>query len=68
MINFRVNLQILIVFWWIGAIAAVIAILLPVYLHFFIIGVFGWSIVILTTGLIIFEIKRTKLENKNKTS
>jgi hypothetical protein len=67
LITFKINLQILIVFWWIGAMAAVIAILLPVYVHFLIVGILGWSIIILTTGLIIFKIKKTKLRTKKKT-
>ena len=48
--------------------AAVIAILLPVYVHFLIVGILGWSIIILTTGLIIFKIKKTQLRTKKKTS
>ena len=46
-----------------GAVAAVIAFLLPIYIHYIIIGVIGWSIVILTR-LIIYEIKRIKVEDK----
>jgi FtsH-binding integral membrane protein len=63
-----INLQILIVFWWIGAIAAAIALAIPNYPHYVIVGSVGWSVVIVTSGLIVYEIKRIKEEDKKKST
>jgi hypothetical protein len=63
-----INLQILIVFWWIGAIVAGIALAIPNYWHYVTVGSIGWSVVIVTSGLIIYEIKRIKEEDKKKST
>jgi FtsH-binding integral membrane protein len=63
-----INLQILIVFWWIGAIVAGIALAIPNYPHYVTVGSVGWSVVIVTSGLIVYEIKRIKEEDKKKST
>jgi hypothetical protein len=64
----RINLQILIVIWWIGAATSSIALLIGVYEHYLIIGIAGWMTVITTTTLIVYEIKQIKKEDKEKSS
>jgi FtsH-binding integral membrane protein len=63
---FKINLQILIVFWWIGAITAGMALAIPKYSYYLIVGTIGWGVVLVTTGLIVYEIKRIKQEDKKK--
>jgi hypothetical protein len=60
----RINLPILIIIWWIGAIAAASSLLIPIYGQYVIVGTSGWLVVIMSTGFIIYEIKRTKEEDK----
>ena len=60
----RINLQILVISWWLGAAIALFSFLLPVYIHYIIIGIIGWSIILTSTILIIYEIKKIKEEDK----
>ena len=62
----KINLQILIILWWVGAIAAGSALSFPIYQHYLAVGIVGWTIIGVTTGLIIYEIKRIKEEDKKK--
>jgi hypothetical protein len=64
----RINLQILIIIWWIGAATSSIALLIAVYEHYLIIGIAGWMTVIITTTLIVYEIKQIKKEGREKSS
>lgn len=64
----RINLQILIVIWWIGAVTSSCALLIAVYEHYLIIGIAGWMTVITSTTLIVYEIKQIKKEDKEKSS
>ena len=63
---FRTNLQILIIIWWIGAAAVASALVIQLYELYVIIGIAGWIVVLTTTGLIVYEIKRIKQEDKRK--
>jgi uncharacterized iron-regulated membrane protein len=63
---YRINIQILTIIWWIGAIAAAYSLFIPVYGQYLIVGTSGWSVVAISTGLIIYEIKRVKQEEKEK--
>ena len=63
---FRINLQILIIIWWIGASVAASAFLFRSYELYVIIGTVGWIIVLTTTALIIYEIRKIKEEDKRK--
>ncbi len=56
----------LIVVWWIGAALATIALFFPNYNHFFIVGIVGWSTVTVSSGLIAYEIRRIKAEDRKK--
>ena len=61
---FRASLQILIIIWWVGAGIASIAIVIHRYEQYTIVGIAGWIIMIASTALIIYEIKRIKEEDK----
>jgi membrane protein implicated in regulation of membrane protease activity len=63
---FRINLQVLIIIWWIGAAVAASALLTHIYILYIIVGIAGWIIVSVTTALIVYEIKRIKQEDKKK--
>ncbi|HET7643560.1 MAG TPA: hypothetical protein VFK40_08635 [Nitrososphaeraceae archaeon] len=60
----RFNLQILIISWWIGAAIALFSFLIPVYIDYLIVGIIGWTIILSSTVLIIYEIKKIKAEDK----
>ena len=62
----RINLQVLIIIWWIGAAVAASALLTHIYILYIIVGIAGWIIVSVTTALIVYEIKRIKQEDKKK--
>lgn len=59
-------LVLLIVIWWAGAAVATGALFLPVYGDYFVAAAIGWGIVVVATGLIFFEMKRIKAEDKRK--
>jgi hypothetical protein len=63
-----INLQILIILWWIGAIVAGAALAIPSYSQYVTVGSVGWSVVIVASGLIVYEIKRIKEEDKKKSA
>ncbi|HET6641054.1 MAG TPA: hypothetical protein VFG77_05570 [Nitrososphaeraceae archaeon] len=60
------NLQILIIVWWVGAILAGISFVIPVYEVYLIIGISGWIIMLISTSLIIYKIKKIKNEDRSK--
>lgn len=62
----RISLQILIIIWWLGALAAAASLFIPDYFAYVIIGSFGWVVIVSTTTLTIYEIKRIKEEDKKK--
>jgi FtsH-binding integral membrane protein len=62
----RISLQILIIIWWIGAAIASIAVVIHKHGQYALIGTTGWVIVITSTALIIYEIKRIKEEVKKR--
>jgi 4-hydroxybenzoate polyprenyltransferase len=62
----RVSLQTLIIIWWLGAVTAAISLLIPLYSVYLLVGSIGWAVVLSTTALIIYEIKRIKEEDKKK--
>jgi membrane protein implicated in regulation of membrane protease activity len=63
---FRTNLQIFIIIWWIGAAVAASAFLFRIYQLYVMVGTTGWIIVLTTTALIVYEIRRIKQEDKRK--
>ena len=63
---FRISLQILIIIWWVGAAVAAGGLLLHVYVLYIIVGIVGWTVVLITTALIIYEIKIIKQEDKRR--
>ncbi|MFZ0514114.1 MAG: hypothetical protein WAM14_21090 [Candidatus Nitrosopolaris sp.] len=62
----RISLQTLIIIWWLGAVATAISLFTRLYSAYVIIGSIGWAVVLSTTALIIYEIKRIKEEDKKK--
>jgi hypothetical protein len=63
----RINhLHLLIIIWWIGAAVAALALFVPVYSQYLIVGAAGWVTMCAATGLIICEIKRIKAEDRKK--
>jgi len=63
----RINkLHVLVVIWWAGAAAAGIAILLPQYNNFLILGIVGWATLLSSSGLMLYEIRRIKREDSKK--
>lgn len=63
---FRINLQILMIIWWIGAAIAASAFLIHIYKIYLIVGIGGWIIISTSTILIIYEIRRIKAEDKSR--
>jgi hypothetical protein len=67
-IIFNISLQILIIFWWIGAFISGVALLISEYKYYVIAGAVGWITVGLSSGLIIYAIKRNNKESKRNMS
>lgn len=68
MIEISINLQILIVLWWVGAIVAGLSLLIPQYNYYLIMGSLGWITVVIASGLIIYAIKRNNKESQKNMS
>jgi hypothetical protein len=67
-IVFSINLPVLIVLWWIGAIIAGLSLLIPQYTYYLIAGSLGWITVVIASGLIIYAIKRNNEESQRNMS
>jgi len=61
------NLPLLIILWWVGAVIAGISLLIPQYNYYLIGGSLGWITVVITSGLIIYAIKRNNKESQKNT-
>ncbi len=55
----EINIQILLVMWCIGAVVAGVALLIPIYSLFFIVGSIGWLSVVIIT-LLFFMVSKNK--------
>ena len=53
----EINVQILLVMWCIGAVVAGIALLIPIYSIFLIVGSIGWTSVVIVTLLFFMVLK-----------
>lgn len=60
------HIYILIAIWSAGIAIAAMAIFIPVYTSFVIVGAVGWITVAVSTGLILYEIKRIRAEDRKK--
>jgi hypothetical protein len=60
------NLQTLIIIWWVGAALAGISLIIPLYEVYLIVGITGWIIMLISTSLIIYMIKKIKNVNQGK--
>jgi hypothetical protein len=54
----NINIQVLLIIWCLGAAIAAIALLVPVYSIFLIVGSTGWLCVGITTVLIFYNLKK----------
>jgi hypothetical protein len=55
----NINIQILLLIWCIGAAISAVALLIPIYIIFLIVGSIGWVSVGLTTLLILYGLKKS---------
>ena len=62
----KINLQLLVILWWVGAGLALCSFFIPYYLLYILVGTIGWIIIIIMTLLIIYEMKIIKDEDKRK--
>ncbi|MGI0029450.1 MAG: hypothetical protein ACREAQ_07060 [Nitrososphaera sp.] len=60
------NVYVLVVTWFAGAAVAGLALLIPDYSYYLAVGVAGWVTICAATGLIVYEIKRTRSEDRKK--
>ncbi len=60
------HIYVLIAIWCAGIATAAMAIFIPVYSTFFIVGAIGWLTVAVSSGLILYEIKRIRTEDRKK--
>jgi len=60
------RLQLLVTTWFIGAAVAGLALLIPNYWVYVAVGAAGWITVCGSSALIIYEIKKTRAEDKKK--
>ncbi len=60
------NIYILIVIWFVGIATAGIALFLPVYSDYLLVGAAGWITVAVSTTLVLYEIKRIRAEDRKK--
>jgi hypothetical protein len=60
------NLQTLIIVWWVGAALAAISLVIPLYDVYLIVGITGWIIILISTSLIIYMIKKIKKLDQGK--
>jgi FtsH-binding integral membrane protein len=61
-----VHIYILIAIWCAGIATALAAIFMPVYNTYVIVGSVGWITVAASSGLILYEIKRIRAEDRKR--
>jgi hypothetical protein len=55
---YDISVQYLLIIWCIGAAIAAIALLIPIYNMFLLVGSIGWLSVVITTVLIFYHLKK----------
>jgi hypothetical protein len=60
------HIYILVVIWFVGIATAGIALFMPHYSDYLVVGALGWTTVAASTGLIMYEIRRIRAEDRNK--
>jgi hypothetical protein len=60
------HIYVLIAIWFAGIATAAIALFLPDYSTYVAVGVAGWITAAASTGLILYEIKRIRAEDRKK--
>jgi FtsH-binding integral membrane protein len=61
-----VHIYILIGIWCAGVAIAAVAIFLPEYEDYVFVGTIGWVTIVTSSGLILYEIKRIRAEDRRK--
>jgi len=67
-IIFNISLQILIILWWVGATISGVALLITQYKYYVILASIGWIVVGITSGLIIYALKRNNKKSQRNMS
>ncbi len=60
------HIHVLIAIWFAGIATAGIALFMPQYSDYLVVGAAGWLTVATSTGLILYEIKRIRAEDRKK--
>ena len=60
------QIYVLVAIWFAGIATAGIALLLEDYSNYVVIGTAGWTTVVASTGMIFYEIKRIRAEDRKK--
>ena len=60
------QIYILVAMWFAGIATAGIALLLEDYSNYAVIGTAGWTIIVASLGMIFYEIKRIRAEDRKK--
>lgn len=62
----KTSLQALIIIWWAGAALAGISLIIPIYEIYLIVGITGWIVVLISTSLIIYMVKKIKKVDRTR--
>jgi hypothetical protein len=60
------QIHLLVTIWFIGLATTGIALLLEDYSNYAVVGTAGWTIVVASSGMIFYEIKRIRSEDRKK--
>jgi FtsH-binding integral membrane protein len=60
------QIYILVTIWFVGLTTTGVALLLQNYSNYAIVGTVGWTIVVASSGMIFYEIKKIRSEDKKK--
>ena len=60
------QIYVLVAIWFAGIATAGIALLLEDYSNYVVIGTAGWTTVVASSGMILYEIKRIRAEDRKK--
>jgi hypothetical protein len=60
------QIHLLVTIWFVGLATTGIALLLEDYSNYAVVGTAGWTIVVASSGMIFYEIKRIRSEDRKK--
>lgn len=64
--NKRHSLNLFIILWWIGALLAIVSFFIPIIEYYYIVAATGWIMILVTSILIVFDIRKIKKEDNEK--